>query len=188
MRALDLRAEGLWTVSLRLAWFSNVLLPPGETRRRSIMSTVINRVLTRPAEILLVEDNPGDVRLTQEAFRMGKILVNMHIVGDGVAAIDFLRRRGRYAEVPRPNLILLDLNLPRMDGREVLKEIKEDPKLKVIPVVVLTTARDEEEVLRAYGLNANAYITKPVEVSKFVEVVKTLHTFWFVVVTLPSEG
>jgi CheY-like chemotaxis protein len=136
-------------------------------------------------EILLVEDNPGDVRLTKEALKEGKVYSNLHAVKDGVEAMEFLRREGRFRGVPRPDIILLDLNLPRKDGREVLQEIKSDHDLKRIPVVVLTTSKAEEDVLRTYNLHANCYVTKPVDLEKFMVVVKTIDSFWLTVVTLP---
>jgi CheY-like chemotaxis protein len=143
---------------------------------------------TRPVEILLVEDSPGDIRLTQEAFRDAKVLNNMSVVTDGVEALAYLRRQGQYASAPRPDLILLDLNLPRKDGREVLAEIKTDRDLRCIPVVVLTTSRSEEDVMRAYNLYANCYITKPVDFAQFVTVVQSIEGFWLTVVKLPRNG
>jgi two-component system, chemotaxis family, response regulator Rcp1 len=142
----------------------------------------------RPVEILLVEDNPGDERLTREALKEGKVYSNLHWVKDGVEAMEFLRREGRYAEVPRPDIILLDLNLPKKDGREVLQDIKNDDQLKRIPVVVLTTSKAEEDVLRTYNLHANCYVTKPVDLEKFIVVVKSIDRFWLTVVTLPPNG
>ena len=142
----------------------------------------------RPVEILLVEDNPGDVRLTKEALREGKVYSNLHTVKDGVEAMEFLRKKGKYKDVPRPDIILLDLNLPKKDGREVLEEIKTDGDLKRIPVVVLTTSKAEEDVLRTYNLHANCYVTKPVDLEKFMVVVKTIDIFWLTVVTLPPNG
>jgi chemotaxis family two-component system response regulator Rcp1 len=141
-----------------------------------------------PIEILLVEDNPGDVRLTKEALKEGKVFSNLHTVKDGVEAMEFLRRQGKYASVPRPDIILLDLNLPKKDGREVLQEIKSDDALKRIPVVVLTTSKAEEDVVRTYNLHANCYVTKPVDLEKFMVVVKTIDSFWLTVVTLPPNG
>ncbi len=141
-----------------------------------------------PIEILLVEDNPGDVRLTKEALKEGKVYSNLHTVKDGVEAMEYLRREGKYKDVPRPDIILLDLNLPRKDGREVLEEIKRDEKLKRIPVVVLTTSKAEEDVLRTYNLHANCYVTKPVDLEKVMVVVKTIDSFWLTVVTLPPNG
>ncbi len=136
-------------------------------------------------EILMVEDNPGDVRLTQEALREFKVWSNLSVVEDGVAALDFLRRQPPHTDAPRPHLILLDLNLPRMDGREVLARIKADDALKSIPVVVLTTSQAEEDIARAYNLNANCYISKPVDFEQFIRIVKMIEEFWFTVVTLP---
>ena len=136
-------------------------------------------------EILLVEDNPGDVRLTKEALRDGKVRNNLHVVDDGVKALEFLRRQGPYAEAPRPDLILLDLNLPRMGGREVLAEVKNDPQLQSIPVVVLTTSQAEQDIVRAYELNANCYVTKPVDLDQFITVVKSIEDFWLTIVRLP---
>jgi CheY-like chemotaxis protein len=141
-----------------------------------------------PVEILLVEDNPGDERLTREALREGKVYHNLHWVKDGVQAMEFLRRQGKYAGVPRPDIVLLDLNLPKKDGREVLEEIKTDEDLKRIPVVVLTTSKAEEDVLRTYNLHANCYVTKPVDLEKFIVVVKSIDVFWLTVVTLPPNG
>jgi two-component system, chemotaxis family, response regulator Rcp1 len=141
-----------------------------------------------PIEILLVEDNPGDVRLPREAMKEGKVYSNLHTVKDGVEAMEFLRRQGKYSSVPRPDIILLDLNLPKKDGREVLQEIKTDDSLKRIPVVVLTTSKAEEDVLRTYNLHANCYVTKPVDLEKFMVVVKTIDVFWLTVVTLPPNG
>lgn len=142
----------------------------------------------RPIEILLVEDNPGDVRLTQEALKEGKVRNRMQVVGDGVEAMAYLRREGRYADAARPDLILLDLNLPRKDGREVLAEIKGDDALKVIPVVVLTTSSAEEDVLRSYNLHANCYIVKPVDLDQFIRAVKYIDDFWLTVVKLPGNA
>ena len=147
---------------------------------------MINRSTTgRPIEILLVEDNPGDVRLTVEGLKESKVRNNLHVARDGVEAMEFLHREGQHTSAVRPDLILLDLNLPRMDGREVLAEIKSDPKLKTIPVVVLTTSRAEHDVLRSYELQANCYITKPVDLEQFITVVKSIEDFWFTIVTLP---
>jgi len=142
---------------------------------------------TRSIEILLVEDNPGDARLTIEAMREAKVRNRMHVVEDGVEAMAFLRRQGRFGEAPRPDLILLDLNLPRKDGREVLAEVKADPALKRIPVVILTTSRAEEDVLRAYDLHANCYVTKPVDLAQFMKIVSQIDEFWVKVVTLPRK-
>ena len=142
----------------------------------------------RPVEILLVEDNPGDERLTREALKEGKVYNNFHWVKDGVEAMEFLRRQGRYKDAPRPDIVLLDLNLPKKDGREVLQEIKTDEDLERIPVVVLTTSKAEEDVLRTYNLHANCYVTKPVDLEKFIVVVKSIDVFWLTVVTLPPNG
>ena len=139
-----------------------------------------------PVEILLVEDNPGDVRLTREALKEGKVYSNLHWAKDGVEALEFLRHEGRFADVPRPDIILLDLNLPKKDGREVLSEIKNDEDLKRIPVVILTTSKAEEDVLRSYQLHANCYVTKPVDLEKFIVVVQSIDRFWLTVVTLPG--
>jgi len=140
-----------------------------------------------PIEILLVEDNPGDVRLTVEALKDGKVSNRLSVVGDGVEAMAFLRREGRFANAPRPHLILLDLNLPKKDGREVLAEVKQDPNLKRIPVVVLTTSQAEQDILRSYELHANAYITKPVDFEHFMGVVKSVEDFWLTIVKLPPR-
>lgn len=139
-----------------------------------------------PVDILLVEDNPGDVRLTREALEEGKVLNNLNVARDGVEAMAFLRRQGRYAEARRPQLILLDLNLPRKDGREVLAEIKGDGSLKRIPVVVLTTSGAEQDVFDSYDLQANCYITKPIELDLFLETVRGMGEFWLNVVKLPN--
>jgi len=143
--------------------------------------------ICRPIEILLVEDSPSDALLTREALNGSKLLNKLHVVDNGVDAIAFLRRDGPFANVPRPDLILLDLNLPKMDGREVLREIKGDDDLRVIPVVVLTSSDAEEDILKSYKLNANCYITKPVEFDKFVKVVRSIREFWIAVVTLPPQ-
>ena len=139
----------------------------------------------RPIEILLVEDNPGDVRLTIEALRESKVRNNLHLARDGVEAMAFLRREGAFADAVRPDLILLDLNLPRKDGREVLSEVKADASLKFIPVVVLTTSTAEQDVLRSYELQANCYISKPVDLEQFITVVRSIEDFWLTIVTLP---
>jgi chemotaxis family two-component system response regulator Rcp1 len=141
----------------------------------------------RPIEILLVEDNPGDVRLTIEALKEGKVRNNLSVAKDGVEALAFLRREGNFAKAERPDLILLDLNLPRKDGREVLAVIKEDPVLRRIPVVVLTTSKAEEDILRTYDLHANCYITKPVDLDQFISVVRSIDEFWLAVVRLPPK-
>jgi chemotaxis family two-component system response regulator Rcp1 len=140
-----------------------------------------------PIEILLVEDNPGDVRLTLEALKDAKIWNRLHVVEDGVAALDFLYQREPYAQAPRPDLILLDLNLPKKNGREVLADIKSDVKLKTIPVVILTTSQAEEDIFRAYSLHANCYISKPVDFAQFTNIVRTIEEFWLTIVTLPPK-
>ena len=141
-----------------------------------------------PIEILLVEDSPSDTELTIEALKKGKVNNRISIVEDGVQAMEFLRRQGVYAQAPRPDLVMLDLNLPRKDGREVLADMKSDPSLRSIPVVVLTTSRAERDVLQAYQLNANCYITKPVDFKQFIELVKSIEHFWLTVVTLPRTS
>jgi CheY-like chemotaxis protein len=138
-------------------------------------------------EILLVEDNPGDVRLTQEALKSDSLWSTLRVVRDGVEATAYLRREGEFRGAVRPDLILLDLNLPRKDGREVLAEIKADDDLKLIPVVVLTTSQADEDILKAYGAHANCYITKPVELAKFMTVLKSIEHFWFAIVRLPPK-
>ncbi|HUE77100.1 MAG TPA: response regulator [Longimicrobiales bacterium] len=142
---------------------------------------------TSPAEILLVEDNPADVRLTREALREAKVRSNLHVASDGVEALALLRKEGAYADAPRPDLILLDLNLPKKDGREVLKEIKGDRSLRSIPVVILTSSQAERDIVRAYELHANCYVTKPVELAQFIHVVQSIESFWFSIVKLPTE-
>ncbi len=137
--------------------------------------------------ILLVEDSAADVLLTKEALAQSKLLVELHVAEDGVQAMEFLRHHGPYSEAPTPDLVLLDLNLPLKDGREVLAEVKGDPQLCYIPIVVLTTSQAEEDVLRAYGLHANCYITKPVDFESFVNLVHTIQQFWFSIVTLPKH-
>ena len=144
-------------------------------------------VIGRPIEILLVEDSPADVRLTVEAFAEAKFHSLLHVVEDGVEAIEFLCQRGQYADKSRPDLVLLDLNLPKKDGREVLAEVKESPDLKRIPVVVLTTSDAEQDILKSYNLYANCYITKPVDFDKFIDVIRTIEDFWLSVVRLPPE-
>jgi chemotaxis family two-component system response regulator Rcp1 len=141
---------------------------------------------TMPIEILLVEDSPGDVRLTREAFKDARVLVNLHVAGDGEEAMAFLKREGKYSSKPRPDIILLDLNLPKKDGRAVLAEIKEDPSLQTIPVVILTMSASEADVLKSYSLHANCYITKPVDLDGFLKVVKSIDGFWLSVVRLPT--
>lgn len=143
--------------------------------------------MMRPVEILLVEDNPGDVRLTKEALREGKLSTNLSVAPDGVEALAFLHQEGKYAEAPRPDIVLLDLNLPKMDGREVLASLKADPDLRRIPVVVLTTSQAEQDILRTYDLHANCYITKPVDLDQFITIVQSIEGFWFTIVTLPQR-
>lgn len=142
---------------------------------------------SRPVEILLVDDNPADVALTQEAFLENKLCNNLNVVNDGVEAMDYLRKMGKYASAPTPDIILLDLNMPRKDGREVLAEIKADDVLKYIPVVIMTVSKDDKDILESYRLHANCYVKKPVKFAEFVEVVKALENFWFSIVTLPSK-
>jgi len=142
---------------------------------------------SRPIQVLLVEDNPADVRLTRDALSEGKVVNELSVVTDGVEALRYLRREGSYAAAPRPDLVLLDLNLPRKSGREVLQEIKADPELRRIPVMVLTTSKADEDLDRAYSLHANCYIRKPVDLDEFLEVVRSIEHFWFTIVTLPSR-
>jgi CheY-like chemotaxis protein len=141
----------------------------------------------RPVEVLLVEDDPGDVMMTREAFQDYKLHNQLHVVSDGAEAMEFLRQEGEYAGRPRPDLVLLDLNLPRMDGRQVLEAIKSDPELASIPVVVLTTSENEDDVLRSYSLHANAYVTKPVDFARFIEVIRQIDDFFVTVVRLPRR-
>ena len=139
----------------------------------------------KPIEILLVEDNPGDARLTEEALKEGKVLNNLHVTRDGFEALAFLKHEEPFVDVPRPDIILLDLNMPRMDGRELLSRIKNEPDLKRIPIVVLTTSKAEEDIIRSYDLHANCYVTKPVDLDQFIKVVQSIKDFWFTVVKLP---
>lgn len=143
--------------------------------------------MQRSVEVLLVEDNPGDVRLTMEALKEGKMLNHVSVAGDGVEAVAFLRRQGKYAKAARPDVILLDLNLPKKDGREVLAEIKNDAELRRIPVVILTTSSAEHDILKTYDLHANCYITKPVDLEQFIRVVKLIEDFWLTIVKLPTD-
>lgn len=140
-----------------------------------------------PVEVLLVEDNPGDIRLTMEALREGKMSNHLSIVSDGEEALNFLHQTGVYEQAPRPDIILLDLNLPKRDGRSVLAEIKDDPNLRAIPVVVLTTSKSEEDILRSYNLHANCYLTKPVDLDQFFGMIQSFNDFWFSVVKLPPK-
>jgi len=149
--------------------------------------TMNNEEISKNIEILLVEDNPADIRLAQEAFKDAKVHNILHTVGDGVEAMAFLRREGKYADASRPDLILLDLNLPKKDGREVLAEIKTDEHLKLIPVVILTVSKDEEDILKTYNLHANCYITKPIDFEQFMKVIKTIEEFWLTIVKLPPK-
>lgn len=142
----------------------------------------------KPIDILMVEDNAGDARLAEEAFKESKMMNTLHRVKDGVEALAFVRRTGEFSDAPRPDIILLDLNLPRKDGREVLEELKNDPDLKTIPVVVLTTSEAEQDILKSYELHANCYITKPVDLDKFMGIVKRLEDFWLSIVKLPSPA
>lgn len=141
----------------------------------------------RPVEILLVEDNPGDVRLTLEALKEARVLNHLSVVNDGAAAMDYLRRAAPYTDATRPDIILLDLNLPKKDGREVLGEIKQDPALRAIPVVVLTTSRAADDIVSAYQLHANCYIAKPIDFREFLGVVKSIEDFWLTIARLPSQ-
>jgi CheY-like chemotaxis protein len=143
---------------------------------------------TQPVEILMVEDNPRDARLAVEALKDSKVRNNLHHVEDGVTAMRFLYRQAEYAQVPRPDLILLDLNLPRKDGREVLAEVKGDPKLRHIPVVIMTTSEAERDLVKTYGLHANAYVVKPVDLEHFIEVVQGIKDFWLTIVKLPPKA
>ena len=149
------------------------------------MNTQING---NPVKILLVEDNPGDIRLTKEALREGKVNNEMFIVTDGLEALAFLNQKGQYANAPRPDVILLDLNLPLMNGAEVLANIKADPRLKRIPVIVLTTSDDERDILKSYDLHANAYVTKPVDLEHFIEIIGQIEGFWLIIVKLPPTN
>lgn len=142
----------------------------------------------RAVEILMAEDSPGDVLLTRKALENSKLKINLHAVSDGVEAIQFLRREGEYGDVPTPDIVFLDLNMPRKDGREVLTEIKTDPLLRHIPVVILTTSDSEQDIERSYELNANCYITKPVDMDQFVKVVSSIEDFWFTIVKLPTNN
>ena len=144
-----------------------------------------NENLVRSIDILLVEDNPGDARLAKEALRDSKIKNNLHFVSDGEEATDFLFRKGKYTDSPHPDLILLDLNLPKKDGRELLSEIKNDPHLKRIPVVILTTSKAEEDIIKTYNLHANCYITKPLDLDQFMKVIRSIEEFWLTIVRLP---
>lgn len=141
----------------------------------------------KPIDVLMIEDSPSDAELTLEALRDAKVHITMHVVDDGVKGMAYLRREGEYAQAPRPDVILLDLNLPRKDGRQVLKEIREDKHLNLIPVVILTTSEDDRDIIKSYELRANAYVVKPVDFDQFVKVVRTIDEFWFEIVRLPSQ-
>jgi len=142
---------------------------------------------SKPVEILLIEDNPGDIRLAREALKESKVCNILHSVIDGVDAMEFLNRLGKYSSVTRPDLIILDLNLPRKDGRQVLQEIKTDNNLKLIPVVILTTSRSEEDIVKSYQLHANCFITKPMDIIQFIKIVQSIQDFWFTIVKLPPH-
>lgn len=141
-----------------------------------------------PIDILLVEDNPGDVLLTQEAFLESNIAINLHVAYDGIEAVDFLMQQGDYADAISPDIVLLDLNLPRMDGRQVLERVKSNDQLKHIPIIVLTTSAAEEDILHSYDLHANADITKPIDLLEFMEIIKVTNQFWFHIVQLPKKS
>ena len=141
----------------------------------------------RPVEFLLAEDNPGDVRLTKEALRDSKVLNNLNVVQDGVEALAFLHHEGKYADAPRPDVVLLDLNLPKKDGRQVLEVIKSDPALKRIPVVIITSSEAEQDIMRTYDLHANCYVAKPVDLDQFIKVIQSIENFWLTIVKLPSN-
>lgn len=147
----------------------------------------MNITIAKPIEILLIEDSPSDAALTIEALQAGKIGNNLNLVTDGVEAMAYLRQQDRFAKSQRPDLIMLDLNLPKKDGREVLRELKSDPSLKLIPIIVLTTSKADKDVMQSYELNANCYITKPVDFQQFIDVVKSIERFWLSVVTLPPK-
>lgn len=146
-----------------------------------------NYLKSKPIEILLVEDNPADIRLTQEIFKDCRILNNLHVAKNGIEALDFLRKQGNFKDTPMPDLILLDLNLPKKDGREVLAEIKNDTELRSIPVIVLTTSEAEQDIVKSYNLGANCYITKPVDLNQFIRVVHSIEDFWLTIVKLPTR-
>ncbi|MBI4563134.1 MAG: response regulator [Planctomycetes bacterium] len=141
----------------------------------------------QPIELLLVEDNPGDIRLTEEAWKESRSLYRLNVVSDGVEALAFLRKEGPYARTPRPDMIFMDLNLPKRDGRDVLQEIKSDPVLRYIPVIVMTTSNADQDVLKSYSLHANCYISKPLDIDRFIQVIRTIEEFWINIVTLPPR-
>ena len=147
----------------------------------------MNEEMVRPVEILLVEDNPGDIQLAKEALEDCKMINKLHVTDDGEKALNFLFKKDGYESAPKPDLILLDINLPKVDGREVLTKIKEDEKLKLIPVVILTSSKADEDILKMYELHANCYITKPINIDRFFEVVKAIEAFWMGIVVLPGE-
>ena len=149
---------------------------------------MFNERVGKPVKVLLVEDDPGDVDLTLEVMSQSKLKVNLSVVEDGVKAMAFLRKKGQYADAVRPDMILLDLNMPKKNGREVLKEVKNDDDLKSIPIVVLTTSEADEDIIKSYTLGASCYITKPVGLSEFSKVVKSIENFWFTVVKFPTQG
>ncbi|BBD62636.1 two-component response regulator [Nostoc sp. HK-01] len=153
-----------------------------------VNNSIENGQVCRCVEILLVEDSPSDANLTMKGFVNAKIANNLHWVEDGETAMNYLRQQGEFADAPRPDLVLLDLNLPGMDGREVLTEVKSDPSLKRIPVVVLTTSTDEQDILRSYNLRANCYVTKPIDIYQFIEAVQLIKDFWLAAVTLPPDS
>jgi chemotaxis family two-component system response regulator Rcp1 len=163
-------------------------MSPEVNNQQSEVVTMKGTKPGKPIEILMAEDNAGDVRLTMEALRDAKVLNRMNVAADGVEAMAFLRREGKYADAPRPDLILLDLNMPRKDGREVLAEIKDDPDLRRIPVVILTTSTAERDIMESYNLHANCYIAKPVDLDQFLDVVKSIEDFWLTIVRLPLNG
>jgi len=142
--------------------------------------------IIRPVRVLLAEDNMADVRLTKEALKESKVKINLDVVNNGEEAMDYLKKNGKFKDVLKPDLILLDLNMPRKDGREVLKEVKEDKRLSTIPIVILTVSKNDEDILKTYQLHANCYITKPVDLSQFIEIVKNIESFWFTIVRLPN--
>jgi CheY-like chemotaxis protein len=144
-----------------------------------------NHKILKPIEILMADDNKGDVRLTLEALKGAKVKNNIHVVGDGVEAMAFLRKEGKYANMPRPDILLLDLNMPKKGGIEVLQEIKTDAELKCLPVVILTVSQSEEDIMKSYNLHANCYISKPVDLNQFIKIVNSLEDFWFTIVKLP---
>jgi len=165
----------------------DVLFHDPNLQKRCIIEGCTMNASGTPIEILLVEDNPADVRLTIEALKEGKVSNHLSVACDGVEALEFLRKNGKYSDVPRPDLILLDLNMPRKDGREVLEDIKTDPDLKRIPVVIMTTSKAEQDIIKSYNLHANCYVTKPIDLDQFIEVVKAVEDFWLTIVTLPSR-